>query len=142
MKTQDLLQSTMDDLGLEAYHYYKGERHSFEVEILTGIAGSIIFEYLKGIINFEKLGEMTKAKLLDLFNSMIKQDESDKVKKVDEIVKEINDNGQALDFSNENRSVDGVKKYLMSINFPERVADKKAKKISEKLKKEIKNETI
>lgn len=138
IKTQNLLQNAIDDLGLEVYNYYKDEKHSFVVEILTGIAGSIIFEYLKGIINFEKLGVITKNKLTPLFNSFDEKNETEKTNLINEAVQTINDNPDIIDFTNETQLVQAVKKYLVSINFPDKIADEKAKMICMNLKKEMK----
>lgn len=62
----------VDTLGLDVYRPFennaqrKDERYLIGEEAILSIAGALIGEFLKGLIDPQSLGEMTRAKLLVL----------------------------------------------------------------------------
>lgn len=59
----DVLQETRDALGIEPYRIYPRSRRLIPEAVLWGFASACILEFVKGLVDFKKLGEASRAKV-------------------------------------------------------------------------------
>lgn len=143
MNTDKTYQDVIDVLGLEVYNVYKEEKHAITETIILGIVTSIIFEFLKGVVNFEKLGDSLKQKFESFLERLRKKKghelDDETKKEATEILRIIIDIKITFDSREFEEGHKSVYQYLLSLGMSQKIAEKKAISIVSSLEKNLTN---
>jgi hypothetical protein len=126
-----------DSIGLEAYNYYvkSDERHSIIEEVVTGIAASILFEFIKPFIDFEGISnhikEFFKRNKAPIFHELTE------IEMLNKAIEFISMHPEIFNLNKKKVSELKIKQYLLSINYPEQTAARKSVEITSLLYKKF-----
>ena len=62
----EIIASVRDVVGFDAYHMYPDTKRAIPDPVLWGFASACLLEFVKGFVDFKKLGETVRAKLESL----------------------------------------------------------------------------
>ena len=61
-----VIEEVEQELGIDAYHIYPGSRRMIPDAVAWGVAAACIIEFIKGMVDFKRLGEGTRFQLDEL----------------------------------------------------------------------------
>ncbi len=140
MNSKDFYHEIINELGMEVYHSYKEGKHAITETILIGLATAILFEFLKGILDFEKLG----TKLKDKFQNLVSKKKQ--LENNNELVQPIPELDEFIDLIMELKgnivltdsiAYENVYTYLIQLGLNKKSAKIKAKSLTKKLSKHL-----
>ena len=138
----EVFQEVIDALGMEVYHVYNDQKkHSVLVTILIGIATSIIFEFIKGFIDFEKLSQKTKTqfeKTLQRISDSKDYEDKAKLKLEVEKLLELLEEERGLKLEQDRMQENIVYVFLLDFGLSEESAREKSQIIFQQLVKRLK----
>lgn len=59
----ELVENVRHKIGIDAYRYYSDSKHAITETVLVGIATACILQYLRGYVDFEKIGKQNSARV-------------------------------------------------------------------------------
>lgn len=81
-----LIEKTQDILGLEAYRIFPDSRRFIPDVIVASVAAACLGEFIKGFVNFKKLGEGARAKFDELIRRWRAKDDFERYAKQEDAV--------------------------------------------------------
>jgi len=78
MDAQGIVDQVQSEIGLDAYHIYPDSRRFIPEVVLWGIASACVIEFVKGFVDFKKLGEDARSKLNELLRRWKQKDDFEK----------------------------------------------------------------